>query len=58
MSCNATETAIATLHAPACCNLGNYIHDTSHRAQSMALICDIFDKTALPFIKFKDLKIM
>jgi len=43
---------------PACCNLGNYVHNTSHRAQSMALICDIFDKTALPFIKFKDLKIM
>jgi hypothetical protein len=41
---------------PACRNLGNYIHNTSHRAELMALICDMFDKIAVPFIKFKDLK--
>lgn len=56
MNCSATEPAITTLYALACRNVGNYAHNTSHRAELMALICDMFDKIALPFIKFKDLK--
>ena len=58
MRCNATEPAIATLYALACRNLGNYVHNTSHRAELMALICDMFDKITLPFILFKDLKML
>jgi hypothetical protein len=58
MSCNATETALTTLYALACLNLGNYVHNTSHRAEIiMALICDMFDKIKLLFIKFRGLKI-
>jgi hypothetical protein len=47
MSCNATEPAVATLYALACRNLENYIHNTSHRDELMAVICYIFYKITL-----------
>lgn len=50
-----TQTALATLLI-ACLNLGNYVRNISHRAELMALICDMFHKITPPFIKFKGLK--
>jgi hypothetical protein len=40
----------------ACLNLGNYSYSTSHRAEWMALICDMFGEITPSFIKFKGMK--